>query len=1029
MKSASGRYAVTLSVAFSCVAATSLHAQSTPAPAPAHAAASDTRIASTPHVPEDMLQGLQYRMIGPHRGGRSTAVSGIPGDHRTFYMGATGGGVWKTTDGGDVWENISDGYFKTGAVGAIAVAVSDPKVIYVGTGSASIRNNIEIGRGMYKSTDAGATWSMIGLEDAGQIARVRIDPRDPNHVYVAAVGHAFGNNAERGIFRSRDGGKTWEKSLFVNESTGAVDLVMAADNPNVLYASMWTGARHPWGMVAGSTDGGIYKTTDGGDHWTKLTQGLPKGAVGKIGVTVSPVNPKRVWALIDAVDGGMFRSDDAGKTFTLISPARNLLGRSWYYAHIFADTQDADTVYAANTDFFKSTDGGKTFNPLAMPHGDNHDLWIDPKDPLTMIEANDGGATISVDGGKTWSTQLNQPTAEIYRIVADDQVPYRVYGTQQDQYDGLSLPSRSAHFGERLQLQHWYTIGGMEGGFVAVVPKNPNIVYSGGPGGMTTRIDLARQHLRSINVNAGMRGGDLRFAWDSPIFISPLEPDAVYHTSNFVHKTVDGGQTWKTISPDLTRNDKTHQGVGTGPGSEAESYPTVSTFAEAVNARGVLWAGSDDGLVHLSRDGGLHWLDVTPKGMPEFSTVNTVEPSPYDPARAFLAVYRYMLDDYHPYIYRTNDYGHTWSLLTDGTNGIPADQPVRVVREDPVRKGLLYAGTEYGMFVSLDDGKHWQPLQLNLPATPVTDIVIHDSDLAISTNGRSFWILDDISPLRQLAVQTFEKPHLYPVRPTYRIATAADEDDQPYIGGPCCVSNVRDLYTGARIERHQLGTEPPEGAIVYASFPDKPTERVTLTVTDTAGKLLRTLVDTGAPGGPAIHAGLNRFNWDFAVESRSPGTPKPAQRGPKAVPGTYQFHLTVGSGTQSATLKLQGDPKAHITQGDYQAQFDLLTRIEDDQAQIRKAGATIRERRAGLPAASPELAKLDALQTSLGIGLERGAGRRAAGNGPPPLIGELTSLYTFVSGSEDRPTGAALERYRDIHKSLTENLARLHSAQ
>lgn len=993
--------------------------------------APDTRIASASHLPEEMLQGFAYRMIGPHRGGRVTAVAGVAGDHRTFYMGATGGGVWKSTDAGEVWVNLSDRYFRTAAVGAIAVARSNSNIIYVGTGSASIRNNIEIGRGSYKSTDAGATWTSIGLEEAGQIASIVVDPNDPDHVYVAAVGHAFGPNSERGVFRSHDGGNSWEKVLFVNNSTGAVDLVMDNQNPAVLYAAMWTGARHPWGMVSGSVDGGVFKTEDGGDHWTKLTKGLPQGPVGKIGVAVSPVMPNRVWALIDAGDGGVYRSDDAGMNFTRVDADRVLTGRSWYYSHIFADTQDPNVVYIGNTDFYRSTDGGKTFHPLALPHGDNHALWIDPKDSQVMIEGNDGGATISLDGGATWSTQLNQPTAEIYRVVTDDQVPYRVYGTQQDQYDGLSLPSRSSRFGERLQLQHWYTVGGMEGGFVGLDPKHPNILYAGGPGGMMTRMDLSEQHLRYINVTGGSRGGgDLRFAWSSPIFVSPLEPDVVYHTSNFIHKTSDGGQTWKTISPDLTRDGK-HK--DSGPGSEAEAYPTVSTFAESPRLKGVLWAGSDDGLVHLSRDGGLHWQDVTPKSIPDLATVNTVELSPHDPARAFLAVYRYMLDDYHPYIYRTNDFGATWDLLTDGNNGIPADQPVRVVREDPIRKGLLYAGTEFGVFVSLDDGKHWQPLQLNLPAVSVTDIVVHDSDLVLSTNGRSFWILDDISPLRQMAVATLSAPHLYPIRDIYRITTSADEDDQAYIAGACCVSNFRDLYTGARIERHQVGQEPPEGAILYASFPTAPTEKVTLTVTDASGKLLRTLVNTSSPGGPAVHPGLNRYNWDLAIESRAPGTSQPMQRGPKAVPGTYQIHLTVGEKVQSVTFKLRGDPRTHVTQQDYQSQYDLLVHIQDALAQIDHAGSTIRERREGLKPGDPELAQLTALQTALGTNV-RGRGERGEGGppganaGPPPLVSEFTSLYAFVIGSEDRPTGAALDRYRELRKALDTDLARLQSA-
>jgi photosystem II stability/assembly factor-like uncharacterized protein len=756
--------------------------------------------------------------------------------------------------------------------------------------------------------------------------------------------------------------------------------------------------------------------------------GLPQGPVGKIGVAVSPAKPNRLWAIVDASDGGVFRSDDAGQSFTRVDADRGLIGRSWYYAHIFADPQNADVVYVGSTDFFRSTDGGETFHPLAMPHGDNHALWIDPKDSNVMIEGNDGGATISLDGGATWSTQLNQPTAEIYRVATDDQVPYRVYGTQQDQYDGLSLPSRSAHFGERMQLQHWYAVGGMEGGHVALDPKHPNVVYSGGPGGMITRLDLAEQHLRSINVNAGARGGDVRFAWSSPIFISPLEPAVVYHTSNFVHKTSDGGQTWTTISPDLTRNDRSAR-TG-GPGSEPEAYPTVSAFAESPRVKGILWAGSDDGLVHLSRDGGLNWLDVTPKSMPDLATVNAIEPSPFDPAAAYVAVFRYMLDDYQPYIYRTNDYGKNWVLLTEG-NGIPADQPVRVVREDPVRKGLLYAGTEFGVFVSLDDGKNWQPLQLNLPAVSVTDIVVHDSDLVLSTNGRSFWILDDISPLRQMALAKLNAAHLFSPRDTYRISTSAGEDDQPYIGGSCCVSNLRDLYTGARIERHQLGQEPPEGVIVYASFPENPTEKVALTVTDAAGKVLRTLVDSSAPGTPTIHPGLNRYHWDLNVESGAPGTPIPAQRGPKAVPGIYRVCLTIGASKQSETFRLLGDPMAHITQQDYQSQYDLLKRISYAMTEIAQAGATIQTR---LKVGDAAMVQLAAIQAALGT---EGRGSRGNGNGgaPPapgnaqPLMAEFTSLYSFVRGSEDRPTGSALDRYHELRKELDTQLAKLRTFQ
>src|ERR1035437_8455325 len=525
-----------------------------------------------------LLRGLSYRMIGPHRGGRSTAVTGVAGDHRTFYMGATGGGVWKTTDAGEGWENVSDRVFKTGSVGAIAVADSNPKVVYVGTGSACIRNNVEVGNGAYKSADAGATWQSIGLEDAGQIGKIRIDPRDANRVYLAALGHAFGPKPMRGVFRSRDGGQTWEKVLFVNDQTGAADLVMDAHDSRVLYAAMWTGERKPWGLVGGSTAGGVFKTVDGGDHWTRLSRGLPQGPVGRIGVAVSGGNANRVWALVDASDGGIFRSDDAGKTFRRINADRRFTGRSWYYAHIFADPKDPNGVYVGNQDFHKSSDGGATFTPIPMPHGDNHDLWVDPQDPRVMIEGNDGGATISVNGGASWSTQLNQPTAEMYRVTVDDQVPYRVYGAQQDQYDALSLPSRTANFGARLQLQHWYAVGGMEGGFVAVDPRNPDIVYADGPGGMMTAFDRATEHLRSINVwpEAGKANMRFRFAWTSPVFTSPLDPENVYHTSNYVHRSSDGGQTWRVISPDLTRNDKSRPAAAGQVGAEAESYATVS---------------------------------------------------------------------------------------------------------------------------------------------------------------------------------------------------------------------------------------------------------------------------------------------------------------------------------------------------------------------------------------------------------------------------------------------------------------------
>ena len=947
------------------------------------------------------LRGLAYRMIGPHRGGRSTAVAGIAGDHRTFYMGATGGGVWKTDDAGVVWTNVSDAFFKAGSVGAIAVAPSDPRIVYVGTGSACIRNNVEVGIGAYRSTDAGATWQPIGLDDAGQIAQIRVDPSDPSLVYAAVLGHAFGPNATRGVFRSRDGGQRWEKVLFVNDRTGAADLAMDTKNPRVLYAAMWTGVRQPWGLVGGSSDGGVFKSTDGGDHWTRLTKGLPDGPVGRIGVAVSGADGNRVWALVDAASGGVFRSDDGGGSFERVSDGRGLTGRSWYYAHIFADPQDRNVVYGGNQDFYRSTDGGATFTPIAMPHGDNHALWIDPQDTRVMIEGNDGGATITVDGGRSWSTQLNQPTAEIYRVVADNQVPYRVYGTQQDQYDGLSLPSRTANFGARLQLQHWYTTGGMEGGFVALDPRNADVIYADGPGGMMTRLDRRTMHLRSINVAPADQ--QYRFAWTSPIFISPLDPGNVYHTSQVVHRTSDGGQTWTAISPDLTRNDKGRQTTGS-IGSEPESYPTISAFEESKRERGVFWAGTDDGFVQLSRDEGKTWTNVTPKEMPEFSTVSTVEPSAHNPGRAIVAASRRLLDDFKPYVFRTDDYGRTWTLLTDGTNGLPAAEPVYVVREDPTRQGLLYVGTEFGVYVSFDDGRRWRPLKLNLPAVPVTDINVHEADLVLSTNGRSFWILDDVTPLREMAAKPITTTHLFRPRDTYRIATSADENEQPYVGGLCCVSNPRDLYSGARIDRHQLGEEPPDGAIVYVYAPQPVPMKVD--VLSAAGHVVGTL-DTSR-----ITPGLNRLVWDLRVAAA--GADRSTLPRPKAVPGPYTVRLTAGSATESASFELVPDPRTGVTRADYQQQFDLLTAID---AAVGRAEALTTAIRGQAKTQSPALAAL--LREIGGAGGGRG-GRGAT----PPLVAQLTTLYEFVAGSEDRPTASAVARWNELKQTLDDRLAK-----
>ncbi|MBM3791529.1 MAG: glycosyl hydrolase, partial [Acidobacteria bacterium] len=757
---------------------------------------------------------MKYRLIGPHRGGRVTAVAGVPDEPHTYYMGATGGGVWKTTDGGAAWHNISDAFFKVGSIGAIAAAESDPNVVYVGTGSACPRGNVSIGDGVWKSTDAGKTWKHVGLPKAGQIARIAVHPADPDRVYAAVLGNVFGPGPDRGVYRSRDGGQNWERVLFASDTTGAVDLVMNPGNPRILYACMWRAERKPWTLIDGSDDGGVFKSADGGDTWERLKGGLPEGLVGRSGVAVSPANPERVWVIIESgkeEEGGLYRSEDAGKTWTKISGEHKLRGRAWYYNHVFAGPQDENTVYVLNAPFYKSIDGGKTFEQVRVPHGDNHALWINPRDPRIMINGNDGGANVSYNGGRTWSTQLNQPTAEFYRVTVDSRFPYRVYGAQQDNTT-ISVPSRPP--GGITPQEHWYDVGGGESGHIAVDPRNPDVIYAGNYIGQITRLDRAAGHMRQVNaypeLHDGLAPRDIRyrFQWNAPIRISPHDPKVLYHASQFVHKSTDEGQTWQVISPDLTTDNDRYQDIPGGPiqhdHTGVELFTTIFAFEESPHQAGFLWAGSDDGLVHLTRNGGKDWNNITPGNMPKDATVNMIELSAHGPGRAFLAVYNYRLNDFRPYIYRTDDFGSSWELLTDGRNGIPEDHFVRVVREDPDRKGLLYAGTEFGMFVSFDDGRHWQPFQLNLPVTPITDLAVHRQDLVVATQGRSFWILDDLTPLHQISdAVAAAQAHLYAPRKAYRMQEGGfREPDAP--------------------ER------PPRGVLIYFFLAEKPEKEVVL---------------------------------------------------------------------------------------------------------------------------------------------------------------------------------------------------------
>jgi photosystem II stability/assembly factor-like uncharacterized protein len=923
-------------------------------------------------------------------------------------MGSAGGGVWKTTDAGITWSNVSDGYFEAGSMGALEVSELDANVVYAGTGSACLRGNVSTGIGLYKSTDAGSSWEHVGLDDVGQIGRIRVHPRDPDLVYVAALGHAFGPNPERGVYRSTDGGDSWEQVLFVSDSTGAVDLSMDPTNPRVLYASMWRAERKPWTLFSGAMEGGVYKSTDGGDTWTELTNGLPQ-MTGRIGVSVSPVRPQRVYALVEAWRGeaGLYRSDDGGATWDLINPNGSLIERPWYYNHVFADPQDEHTVYIAGESFWRSVDGGRTFERVQTPHGDNHDLWIHPDDNRVLIEGNDGGAKISYNAGETWSSINNQPTAEFYTLEVDDEFPYRIYGPQQDN-SSLALPSRAA--GAGITIQRWEAVGGCETGPISVDPRDSNIVY------VTCFGDGLRRFDR--------RTGQVRQIGPYPQASRSLPRELRY--PQYVHRSTNEGQSWEEISPDLTRNDVTKQGFAGEPitrdMSGVEVYSTVFEIVESPVDPDALWVGSDDGLIHVSRDRGETWTDVTPPELPAWSTVQTLEGSVHGPGRAFFAAYRYRMDDFGPYVFRTDDYGETWSRLTDGTNGIPADHPVRVVREDPDRKGLLYAGTEFGLFVSFDDGAHWQSLQLNLPHTPVTDLIVHEQDLVVATQGRSFWILDDVTALHQLTPDVAEaaesETHLFEPRPTYRATGFRRAGPQ--------TKYVTDAIGGAQVPRASAGDNPPSGAMIFYSLAEAAESEVTLEVLDAQGRRVRSF-SSEAGGGDRLPAevGLNRFVWDL----RYPGVEgEVIQRaGPVAVPGTYQVRLTVGDWTRTASLEVRKDPRLSTTPADFVAQFELLSDIRDRHQEINDIVETLRDVKEQIRSAADRLdegsggaqirERADALTERLTdveaqiVLVPRGP---VMGHQPRMVGGELSFLASYVGSADARPTDQDIERFNEL---------------
>ena len=925
-----------------------------------------------------LLDAMRFRCIGPPRGGRVVAVAGHPREPAVFYFGAVAGGIWKSEDAGTTWVNVSDGYLETSSVGALAVSESEPSVIYAGMGESTIRTDVSHGDGVYKSSDGGRSWVRTGLADTRHISEIRIHPRDPDCVYVAALGHAFGPHPERGVYRSRDGGGSWERVLRRSDRAGAADLALDVRHPSILYASLWEAHRNFWELASGGPGSGLWRSTDAGDTWTDLTPrfGLPATAIlGKIGVAASPARAGRVWALIESdTDPGLYRSEDFGETWTLVNGCPDLRYRPWYYMHVFADPQDEDTVYVNNLAMWRSTDAGASFTKIATPHGDNHDLWIDPRDNRRMIQSNDGGANVSFNAGASWSSTFNQLTAQLYTVDTDGRMPhYFVYGTQQDN-SSLAVPSGTND--GAITWADCRVAGTGESGYVAVQPGDPDVVYVGAigssPGGQGAlqRYDHRTGQIRLVNVwpehHGGMGPGELkhRFGWTFPIRFSPHDPKTLYAGGNRVFRSRDEGHTWEAISPDLTRAAADKLGPSGGPitldTSGAEHYCTLHTLAESPHEPGTLWAGSDDGLVHLTRDGGASWREVTPPTLPEWAFIRSVEPSPHEAGTCYLAATRYKLDDPAPYLYRTSDYAETWQAITgSGEAAIPEDDFVRVVRADPGCPGVLYAGTETGLYVSLDDGATWRRWRSNFPVTPVYDLKVEGTDLVIATHGRSFWILDDLTPLHRVRTGAAAPGGtvLFPPRRSWRllpdvmdfITGTEGKDYSIGLGKAATYVAARDA-TGQITRRFlDAGEAAACGAVVYYHLPpdlaaDAP---ASLAFLDAGGNLVREFrpkpagydalddADKALDPGPwmPLGAGANRFVWDLrhpgAKRLRGNKTGEEADRGPLVVPGVCQVRLSVGEETHSASFEVANDPRSPASLDDLREQIECLIAIRD----------------------------------------------------------------------------------------------------
>ncbi|MEE2642576.1 MAG: glycosyl hydrolase [Planctomycetota bacterium] len=983
---------------------------------------------------------MKYRCIGPFRGGRSAAVTGVNGNPMLYYMGAAGGGLWKTEDAGSNWENVSDGFFG-GSIGAVAVAPSDSNVIYVGGGECTVRGNVSHGYGMWKSLDAGKTWNSIGLEDSRRIPRIAVHPRDSNLVYAAVLGHLYGPSQERGVFRSRDGGKNWEKVLFVNDDVGAFDLTLDPGNPRVLYATTWNIRRTPYSLESGGKGCGLWKSTDGGDSWEEISRhpGLPTGTLGVIGVTVSPVDSNRVWVIVEAADGGVFRSDDAGGTFRRVNEDRNLRQRAWYYTRIYAGPDNIDEVYVVNVSFWHSRDGGKNFSSIRTPHGDHHDLWIDPVNPRRMVIADDGGAQVTFNQGKTWSTYMNQPTSQFYRVTTDDHYPYRVYGAQQDN-STVRISSRGSR--GAITERDWEPTAGGESGHLAIDPRNNDIVYGGSYGGLLTRRDHRSGQVRNIHVwpdnpmGSGAGANKYRFQWNFPIFFSPHDPGKLYTAAQCLFVTENEGQSWTRISGDLTRNDPSRLGSSGGPITKdntcVEYYCTIFAALESPHEPGVLWTGSDDGLIQLSRNSGKTWTNVTPAGLPEWSQINSLEAHPTEKGGLYVAATRYKLDDFKPYLYRTLDYGKTWTRITDG---IDRKHFTRVIRADPGRKGLLYAGTESGIYASLDDGKNWTPFQMNLPVVPVTDLAVKNDDLVVATQGRSFWILDDLTLLHQLDEKELKKD-ISLFRPRSVVKTRAGrgraslQDGQNPDGGVRVAFLLRDMPDKETVVKLSFATSGGSPVQTYSTQPDREKKEQPL----------------------VVKKGMNEFLWNMRYPDAETfegmvlwagGT-----RGPAAIPGSYTVTLEVGSESFSSEFEILKDPRSPATDSDFQSQLAFLLRLRDKLSATHLAIRKIRTTRKQINTLTGRLRKQMEKNEKLKAGYQpvlkaaqelvksmteieeklyqtKNRSPQDPLNFPIRLNNKLSALAGVVSTGDYPPTQQAEQVYREISARIDVELNRL----